>query len=52
MIWVCFLAIANGHFMVEELTINQPVYRSVLQPNVRPPVQQLKLSKLSHLVGQ
>lgn len=52
MSWTCFLAIANGHFIVEELNIHLSVYQSVLQPNVRPPVEQLKPAKLSHLLGQ
>jgi len=43
MIWACFAATGPGHLAVIKSSMNSSVYQSILESNVRPSVQQLKL---------
>ena len=43
MIWTCSGATEPGYLEVIESTMNSSVYQSILESNVRPSVQQLKL---------
>lgn len=49
MIWACFAAKGLGRNKVFDLTMNFPIYQSILQSNVKPSVYQLKLG---HAPGQ
>lgn len=45
MIWACFTATGPGQLVVIEVTTNFSVYQSILEPNVKPSVWQLKLGR-------
>ncbi|MEE6519334.1 hypothetical protein FKM82_031075 [Ascaphus truei] len=45
MIWACFAATGHGNLAVIESTMHSSVYQSILESNVRPSVEQLKLGQ-------
>lgn len=44
-IWACLAAVRPGNLEVSELTPTSSVYQIILESNVSPSVQQLKLSQ-------
>lgn len=44
-IWACFAAMGPGKLAVVQTRMNSTLYQNILEINVRPSVQQLKLGR-------